>query len=591
MTSVSQLFRQRVRKSAPRVALRHKLDGAWHDTTWKQWERRSDAISAGLMDRGIEVGDRVAIAARTRLEWVLMDLAILNVGAVTVPIYPTLAAEQAQYLARHSEAKLVLCDSQTHAGRLFGDDGPPTICCDDAGPHDTLAAFERAGERLLDDPPTRQALTRRGAALGPESLATLVYSSGTTGNPKGVMLSHGNLCFEAERIARSLPLGEQDEQLLFLPLAHIFGRMLICTQLATGMATSFAESTFKALDNMVEVNPTLFASVPRLFEKIYAVSQQTSQYDGKVRERLFRWAFQVADGVSDAKLRGKRVPRIQALQHRYADKIVLSRIRNRFGRRLRFAVSGGAPLSRELSQWFHAAGITILEVYGLTECSGGATLNRLERFAFGSAGYALPDVEVRVSDDGEVQIRGPNVMQGYWKDDVASAEAIDDDGWLKSGDLGELRTDSGQGPDPMLYITGRRKDLIVTAGGKNIAPGPIQQRLQRSPWIDTALVFGDAKPHLVALIELDADAVAQWARDNDLAITPEQAHRDDRVCGLIATEMQLANQRLAPFEQLKRWAILPRTLSAERGELTDTMKVKRRVVADHFAPLIESLYE
>ena len=593
MATIAQIFLDRAKSDGDGVALRSKRADVWHDLSWSGWAERSLRLAAALEQRGLGPGDRIALSATTRLEWALFDLALHLLGAVSVPIYPTLDAEQTHYILDHAAVRLVLCEDAAQATRLkLGtDEGQPVdvVCCDDAGNWPSLTALETIGERALSNPALREQLEERARSLDPESLATIVYSSGTTGNPKGVMLSHASLAYEVHSIRRALPLSADDSQVLFLPLAHIFGRMLLYVPIAVGMSTAFAESTFKALDNMAELDPTLFASVPRLFEKVFAAWQNSTRHDGKVRERLFRWAFDVAENASVAARSGRQLSSLRSLERRYADKMVLARVRERFGKRLRFAISGGAPLAAELGQWFHTAGVTILEVYGLTECCGGATLIRPDRYAFGSVGVALPGVELDIDLDGEVLLRGPNLMMGYWDD--ASDPVIDEDGWLHTGDLGELRNEPGTGPEPMLYITGRRKDVIVTAGGKNVAPARIEQRLEQSPWIARAVACGDARPYLTALVELDYEAIELWAKDRAMPLTRERAHANDEVRGLIDTELDLANEQLAPFEQVKSAAVLPRALSVERGELTDTFKIKRRVVQKRYAKLIDKLYD
>jgi long-chain acyl-CoA synthetase len=604
--TVVELFHRRVEELGHRPALREKQHGRWQSTTWAEWSERSHRIAAALCERGLEVGDRVALAASTRLPWVLVDLAVWLAGGVSATVYSSSAAEPAQQIVEDAQARFVLVDSAAQADQLWPNRGGLTVVSieppgDDRTATDglvSLTALEQEGQRLLKHADRRAALQRRWQGCGPTDVATVVYSSGTTGEAKGVALSHANLLFEVSSITEALELGPDDEQLLFLPLAHIFGRMLVLVQIGTGMVTSFAPSMWNVMDSMAEVNPTLFASVPRLFEKIYAVTQQRSRYEGPIRRRLLDWASNVAGAVARAEYEGRRVPRATALQHRYADRMVLARVREQFGSRLRFAVSGGAPLSEELARWFYAAGVLVLEVYGLTECTGGATLNRPDCFAFGSVGPPLPGVEVRVADDGEVLIRGPNVMKGYWRRPDATAQVVDEEGWLHTGDLGEYRVlrvgarGARAHDERVLRITGRSKDLLVTAGGSNVAPRRIEQLLEGSPWISRAVVFGDRRPYLVALLTLDVPAVTRWAEEHGLSVdAPAELARHPEVRGLIDTELELANQRLARFETIKRYALLDRELSLEAGELADTLKVKRHVVAERHGPTIAALYD
>ncbi len=604
-TTVVELFRERVSALGHRPALREKRAGRWQSTSWHQWYERSKAIAATMCERGLRPGDRVAIAGNTSLPWVVADLAVQLAGAVVVPIYPSASPSQAQFILDDAGARWVFVDSVfvdgvAQATGLFGGSAAIQVVTfndiprRDQAPNNFVALpeLEAQGRNLLTDKTKAKALQDRREKLGPEDLATIVYSSGTTGQPKGVMLSHGNLVFEIRSITKALRIGPSDEQLLFLPLAHIFGRMLVFVQIGTGMITSFAESAFKALDNMAEVNPTIFASVPRLFEKIYALTSQSGNREGKAKQRLLRWAFDVGESFANAKLTGRRVGRAEALQYRYAKKIVLRRIRRTFGTRLRFAVSGGAPLSEQIAHWFYAANVLILEVYGLTECTGGATLNRLDQFRFGTVGPALPGVEVQVAKDGEVLIRGPNVMTGYWRQATATAEAVDHDRWLHTGDLGELSYGVAADDLPMLQITGRRKDLIVTAGGSNIAPSKLELLLERSPWINHAIVYGDGRPYLVSLLTLDEEAVRRWATDRNLDLEAvETLGQHPEVRGLVDTDIELLNGGLASYETIKKVAIVADQWSVESGELTDTLKVRRNLIVDQYGALLDELYE
>jgi long-chain acyl-CoA synthetase len=366
----------------------------------------------------------------------------------------------------------------------------------------------------------------------------------------------------------------------------VFGRVLVVAQIRIGFSTSFAESPLRALDDMAEVNPTFFASVPRLFEKVQQATLERAGREGPVKERLFRWALHVGSEVSRARRAGRRLDLTLLAQHRYADKLVLSRVRAQFGQRLRVAISGAAPLAPELGEWFHAAGVLLLEAYGLTETTAGATANRFDRFRFGSVGAPLDGVEVRIADDGEILLRGGNVTPGYWNDPAATAEAIDADGWLHTGDIGALGTDG------LLEITDRKKDILVTAGGRNIAPQKIERMLRESPWISQALVVGDKRPHLVALIALDVEAVRRWAREQRLRAAESAAElaRHADVRGLVEVEIDLVNRRVASFEAIRRFVVLPDDLSVERGELTPTLKVRRRAVEERYAAEIERLY-
>jgi long-chain acyl-CoA synthetase len=597
--TIVSMFRRQVRLSGGRPALRTKRAGRWVTTPWAEWGRRARNVARALVDSGVEPGDRVAIAASTREEWAITDAGVLLAGAVTVPMYPSLGAEDVAHILRDSGAKVAFVDDETSAARLFSGAAeaarPALVIAFDAarGAHaagrpalPTLDELERRGAAALERAESAAELDARGDAVRPEDLASILYTSGTSGRPKGVMLTHAAFAHEVRSIGPTFGIGPTDEQLLFLPLAHVFGRVLLIAQIRIGFASSFAESPLQALENMAEVNPTFFASVPRLFEKVHQLTLERAAREGPVRERLFRWAMHVGAEVSRARRAGRRVDLTLAAQHRYADKLVLSKVRSVFGSRLRVAISGAAPLASELAEWLHATGVLVLEAYGLTETTAGATANRQDRFRFGSVGAPLDGVEVRIANDGEILLRGGNVTRGYWNDPAATAEAIDDGGWLHTGDVGAL------GADGLLEITDRKKDILVTAGGRNIAPQKIERMLRESPWISQALVVGDKRPHLVALVALESDAVRRWAAEQNLAGlgSLDALARDADVRGLIEVEIDLVNRRLASFEAIRRFSILPDDLSIERGELTPTLKVRRRAVEARYRAEIERLY-
>jgi long-chain acyl-CoA synthetase len=459
-----------------------------------------------LIEAGIQRGDRVAILSNTREEWVVADLAILMTGAISVPIYPTLNAEEMAFVIDDSGAKALLAEGPQHIEKLAQPElaaslrkllfayifdcqslrdipthsMPRPLTCDEAAkmtpvPVHTLADAIAAGERLLDSPEKARTLELRIEQLSTEDIASLLYTAGASGRPKGVMLTHGNFCFEARSAREGLRCTGQDEQLLFLPLAHIMGRLLVVIQMEIGGVTIFAESMLRAIDNAAEVNPTFFGTVPRFFEKFYSVVERKAGEEGRVKARLYHWAIDV--GRRAAELRRQSIaPGLGLmLEHHYADKLILSKLRSRFGSRLRFIISGGAPLSKEVAEWFEAIGVTILEGYGLTETTGACNFNRPNSHQFGTVGPALPGVENAIGTGGEILIRGPNIMKGYWKDEGATADAIDSDGYFHTGDIGHLDSQSA------LTITDRRQDLIASSNGKTIAPQSIENRIKQSP--------------------------------------------------------------------------------------------------------------
>ncbi|HEY3822426.1 MAG TPA: long-chain fatty acid--CoA ligase [Polyangiaceae bacterium] len=551
-----------VRGDAP--ALRSKHEGAWRPVSWRDWENRSRAIAAHLIEAGVAAGDRVAIFGSTREEWLFADLAVMMAGGVTVPIYPSLIGEQAAYILNDSGAKALFAEDASYVKR---------IADHDAGVTNGLARVWHFSDLPVEAPAAALAaqVDERIAAARADDLATIVYTSGTTGPPKGVMLTHANLACETRGLDGLLPLTPDDEQLLFLPLAHIFGRVLVAMQYRVGYTTAIAESLLKALDNAVEVNPTFMGCVPRLYEKVYAVVNEKAAAAGGTKEKIFRWA-------TDSRRRGAG-----GLTGWLADRLVLSKIRARFGTRLRFAISGGAPLAKELAEWFEGAGLLVLEAYGLTETSGGTTINTVERHRFGTVGPIVPGVEVRIAEDGEVLIRGATVMRGYWNKAPDTREVIDAEGWFHSGDIGELDADG------FLRITDRKKDIIVTAGGKNVAPQNIESLLKQSGWISQAMVYGDRRPYLVALLTLNAEAAARFAQERGRPDASKLAD-DEELRAALKGAVDAVNAKLSSFETVKKFAILPGDFTVDGGELTPTLKVKRKVVIERHRAVIDGLY-
>jgi len=593
------LFAQTVRAHESRPALRTKRNGHWETLTWGEWGRRAKVVATELVARGIARGDRVAIFAETREEWVIAGLGVAEAGAVTVPIYQTLTGDVVAYILEDSGAKV-----------LFAQDGGFVLRILEASPKaiEKLTAIIVFDDARLSGIPSEvraktmklRALVMRGEArdaadvasvrkredaVVPEDLAAILYTSGTTGMPKGVMLTHASFAFETRVLTSALGLGPDDEQLMFLPMAHIFGQILIATQIRSGSVTSFAESLIKALDNAAEVNPTYMGSVPRLYEKIYAAANDKAAQQGKVKHGVFTWALRVGEEVAKLEERGEQASGLLSIERHYADKLVLRSIRERFGKRLRFAISGGAPLAKELARWFHGCGVKVLEGYGLTETTAATNVSLPDRYRFGAVGPALPGVEVKIAPDGEVVMRGPNVMRGYWKREAETREVLDEDGWFHSGDIGTIDADG------FLHITDRKKDIIVTAGGKNVAPQNIENLLKQSPWISQAMVHGDRRPYLVALITLDADAMLRFARETGRPEDMAVLAWDDEVRARVQLEVDAVNRKLPQFETIKRFAILPRDFTIDGGELTPTLKVKRKVVTSMYREILDGLYE
>ncbi len=609
-TDLVQLFLAQARVSGHRAALRERRGGGWVSTSWSEWSARSHAIAAALIDVGVLAGDRVAILSKTRQAWVEADLGALLAGAVTVPIYPSVPAEQAMYIVADSGAKVAFVEDPLQLDKLVGDHAwsqlTHLIVFDERATHDDpssdarrtvhlleVGAEARGRTTLLEEfiargraaADTHEAeLAARAAGVSPDDLATVLYTSGTSGAPKGVMLTHANFIAEIDAVAERMKLGPGDEQLLFLPLAHVFGRILELASLKVGCTTSFAESVARVVDDLGEVRPTFFGSVPRLFERIAQTGAARARARGALYERGFAWGFDVGREVAALRRQGARVPLQLELQHRTADKLVLSQVRALFGERLRFALSGGAPLPVEVGEWFEAAGVTILQGYGLTETTSATHLSTEDCHEHGRVGRALSGVETRIEDDGEVLVRGPSVMKGYWRRPEATCQVIDSDGWFHTGDIGEL---DARG---VLRITDRKKELIITSGGKNVSPQNVEARLTRGPLVSQAVAYGDGKPHIVALVTLDEAAAFAWARAHDRPASIAVLAHDREFRREVEAEISRANQGLARFEAVRAFAILERPLDEARGEITPTLKLRRRAIHEQHRALFEDLY-
>jgi long-chain acyl-CoA synthetase len=536
--------------------------GRWREVSWNEAAQTVDELANGLLSRGISKGDAFGIVSRTRLEWTLFDFALALVGAITAPVYPDSSANEAAHVLQHSEA----------VGALVEDDGQ-VAKIEPLGLRHLLTLEDLDDLRADGIAFAREhpgALDIAAAAIGEDELYTYIYTSGTTGPPKGCMIRHRNYYAMTSSIEgiEDLGLGE-DVMLLYLPLAHNFGRLMTLWGAYSGFTIAFCADPYGVADAMTEVHPTLLPSVPRLYEKAHtAVTSKLDAASGP-RRRLADWALDIGGRVSALRQEGQPLPRALALQHRIADRLVYSKVKERFGGRLRIGISGGAPLAREIGELFHALDILILEGWGLTECTTAATVNRPLRFRFGTVGPAMPGAEVTTDDEGELLIRSETIFAGYLKDEEATRAVLTDDGWLRSGDVGEIDEDG------FVTITDRKKDIIVTAGGKNVAPQNIENSLKASRYVSQALVIGDRRPYVTALITLDEAEVSEANGD---------------VHALVEQVVENVNRDLSRYEQIKRFAIVSREFSAKDGEVTPTLKLKRRVIEQRFADEIERLY-
>ena len=585
-------FLDRVAASAEREAFRYPRGEAWESVTWKQAGDLVEKLAAGLLSLGIQPEQRVGIAAGTRYEWILADLAIMCAAGATTTVYPSTNAEDTAYILSDSECRVVFAEDDEqiaklkehrnelpHLAKIVTFDG--TVDGDWVIGLDDLATL---GEGYLAEHPGIVEETAR--AIAPEQLATLIYTSGTTGRPKGVRLLHRAWVYEGTAIQVQDILHEDDLQFLWLPMAHSFGKVLLSAQLACGFATAIDGRVEKIVDNLGVVKPTFMGAAPRIFEKAHARIVTMQAAEGGAKEKIFKKAFDVGLKVDRHKREGRSVPLLLNLQHGLFDKLVFSKVRERFGGRVRFFISGSAALNAEIAEWFHAAGILILEGYGMTENAAGATVNHPADYKIGTVGPALPGSEVKIGENDEVLLRGPHVMAGYHNLPEETAATLTADGWLHTGDKGSLDADG------FLTITGRIKDLFKTSGGKYVAPSAIESKFKAvCPYASQFLVFGNERNYVVALITLDPDAMAGWAEENGMAgASYSNLVNSDQVQKMVGEYVDELNSRLNRWETVKKWRLLDHDLTIESGELTPSMKVKRNIVEKNNKELIDSLY-
>ncbi|WP_428268872.1 AMP-dependent synthetase/ligase [Haliangium sp.] len=566
----------------------------WRSLTWRQTGDRVRAIAAGLLDLGVAREDRCGIIASTRIEWILADLGILCAGAATTTVYPSTTTDECAYILADAACRVAFAEDDIQLSKLRAkrDELPElthVILFDGDGDGDWVIGLDQLEERgraYLDQHP--KVLDEIAAAIEPEDLATLIYTSGTTGRPKGVRLVHDCWAYEGEAIAAVGLTGPEDLQYLWLPLAHSFGKVLTAGQIAIGHPTAVDGRIPRLIDNLAVVKPTFMAAAPRIFEKVHNRVVSGARAGGGLKYKIFRWAVDRGARVSALRQRGEEPRGLLGVQSRVAERLVFSKLKQRFGGRLRFFISGSAPLARDIAEFFHAADILILEGYGLTETSAASFVNRLDDYQFGTVGLPLPGTEVKLDPaDGEILIRSPGVMRGYHNLPEQTAEVLDDDGWLRTGDIGELDDDGH------LRITDRKKDLIKTSGGKYVAPQLIEGQFKAMcPVASQIVVHGDRRNYCSALITLDEEAITEWAVSNGLADkTYEELTRHRAVRALIQGYVDELNGHLASYETIKRFAILPRDLTVEEGELTPSLKVKRKAVEKRYQAELDALYD
>jgi long-chain acyl-CoA synthetase len=591
-STLTSLFFVAIEKYDLPNAYQYKRDGKYTPIAARDVLQRVRRVSLGLASLGLARGDRVGIMSENRPEWALADWACLGGGMTDVPIYPTLPAEQIVHPLNDSGAVAIFVSSEAQAQKVasvrsqlttvrtvisFSDPKP-------AGADMTFRELEAKGAALDSD--AKAAEWKRGAlAVRPDDLATLIYTSGTTGLPKGVMLTHDNIASNVLASQIRLPVGPGDTALSFLPLSHIFERMGDYLCFASGVSIAYAESIDTVPANLVEVRPHFAMSVPRLFEKMYARVLENAVSGGAVKSAIFNWARNVADTWANEKLAGREPGGFLAWKYGIAQKLVFSKLKERTGGRIRVFVSGGAPLAPSINKFFYAAGLTILEGYGLTETSPVIAVNCDGAFRIGSVGTPVAGVEVRIAEDGEILTRGPHVMKGYYNRPDATAEAIDKDGWFLTGDIGVLEGD-------FLRITDRKKDIIVTAGGKNIAPQPIENRMKTNKFVSQAVMIGDKRKFPIVLVVPNWENLEKWAGQNGIAARDRRQMLElPAVISKMDSEVRSTIPGLASFEAPKKIGLLEHDFSIERGELTPKLSVKRRVIDEHYKDVIDAMYE
>ncbi len=579
------------------VALRYRDpdEDSWEGFSWQEMLDEIERVAAGLLTLGVDRGDRVAILSNSRWEWAVTDLAVLSIGAITVPIYQSNTPDECWYVLDDSGAKVVICEDREQVGKVHEIrtrlpglkhavllDGKVKI-------EDFLVSWKRLGERgkerLAEEPGV---FTARIDAVGLDDPATFVYTSGTTGRPKGVVLTQRNLVFESVALRAVLDAGPKDETLIFLPMAHIFARVGYLGFLELGYAICFAESIDRLMGNLPEVRPTFVFSVPRIYEKVYDKIVSGVQKGSRLKRWIFAYSMAVGRYVSRRLQAGKWIPPWVDICFQVAEMLVFNKFRKAFGGEVRFFISGGAPLPREIAEFFHAAGMTILEGYGLTETTAASHVNRLDDYRFGTVGPLLPGVEAKIAGDGEILLRGPNVFSGYHNRPEATAEAIVE-GWFHTGDIGEID------PDGKLRITDRKKDIIVTSAGKNIAPQNIENHMKTDPFISQLMVYGDKRNYLVALVTLDPDQAREYAEHKGLEAEGVELDEHEAVCAHPVVQdklwriIQEKNKALASYETIKKFVIVDKDFEVGE-ELTPTLKVRRKVVTEMYWDLLDGLY-
>jgi long-chain acyl-CoA synthetase len=591
--NIPDLYKWRVNETPDRPAFSYKKDNQWVDISWKDFFERAKCIASALIHMGFKKGNTAAIYSYNRLEWVLADLGILLAGGASITVYHSLPFNQASYIINDSESTFVFAENKAiieemKEKRTEIPNVQKVISFDNGVKEGDFIigfkTFEDLGRSYLRN--YEKQIEENIEKIKLDDIATMVYTSGTTGVPKGVIQTHLNHLSMVEMLYDIGDIREDDVCLLFLPLAHSFAKAVEYVHPRFGIKIAFAESIDKVIDNLAEVRPTVFPSVPRVFEKVYAKVRSNAEAS-PIKKKIFDWAISVGKKYGDYKIKGQNPPLGLSIKHKIAHKLVFSKIHERVGGRIRFFISGGAPLSKEIAEFLWSAGLLVLEGYGLTETTPAISINTTREFKFGTVGKPLKWVEVKIAEDGEILARGPNIAKGYWKKPKETEEVFKPDGWFHTGDIGIIDEDG------FLKITDRKKDLIKTAGGKYVAPQPIENALKAgSPLISQAVVIGDARPYCVALITLNKDEVLNFAKAKglDTSKSYEEIINDPVIISEIQKVIDGVNSNLASFETIKKFRIIPQDFMIEDGSLTPTLKVKRKVIMERYKDIINEMY-
>ncbi|MCX7733609.1 MAG: long-chain fatty acid--CoA ligase [bacterium] len=590
--NIPDLFMWRAKETPNKIAYTYKSGGSWNSITWSEFFNRSKNIASGLIELGFKRGERAAIYSYNRLEWIITDIGIMLAGGVSIPIYHSLPFNQSSYIINDSDSVFVFAENPDIIREMSEKmkEIPlvnKIISYDESvkenGSIMKFSTLEKIGKDNLSK--NEKIIEQNINTIKLDDLATIVYTSGTTGVPKGVIQPHINHLSTVEMLYDIRDIVGDDTVLLFLPLAHSFARAVEFVHPKFGVNMAIAESIDKVVDNLAEVSPTVLPSVPRVFEKVYSKVKSEAQAS-PIKAKIFNWAIKVGKQYNELKKNGEAIPFGLSLKHKIAHKLVFSKLHKRLGGRMRFFISGGAPLSKEIAEFFWACGLLILEGYGLTETAPAISINTTKEFKFGTVGKPLKWVEVKIAEDGEILARGPNIMKGYWKKPKETEEVLEKDGWFHTGDIGEFDKDG------FLKITDRKKELIKTSGGKYVAPAPIENSIKsKLPLISQAVVIGDLRPYCVALVTLNKEEVIKWGELKGIGSDYQKIIDSTQLRSEIQKVIDEVNSNLASFEKIKYFDIIPNDFTVEEGTLTPTLKVKRKAVMQKYKDVIDKMYE